>query len=192
MKKTVIIISSVLAAILIAVLTLCLVKQTSLNAALDGFTAVDVYEATSSDRLADLDVDYNAALGKSGYSVMQGLLEGKPGKNLVFKKDSSGEVVTTAVDQIESVQAPEGSYMLEFFYGEVKTVAVEGEEIKYDRVRVIFADSKNEIGDVEVMFYESDAIGNEERDDYEAKTVIVRAKTTSLYNAIKDGIALMN
>lgn len=196
--RTIVIISAVLAAILIAVLTLCLVKQTPLYTAVDGYVSVDVYEAQSTDRFADLTdkdgtkLNYSAALKNSGYSVMQGILEGKPGKKLVFKKDSSGKAVTTAVDQIEAITAPEGSYMLEFCYGEEKTVAVEGEEIKYDRARVIFADSKNEIGDVEIVFYITSAIGNEEQDDYEAKTVIARARTTALYAFVKDGIAAMN
>lgn len=196
--KTIVVISAVLAAILIAVLTLCLVKQTPLYTAVDGYVSVDVYEAQSTDRLAELTdkagnkLDYSASLKKSGYSVMQGLLEGKPGKKLVFKKDSSGNAVTTAVDQIKGVQAPEGSYMLEFYYNEEKIVTVEGEEIKYDRARVIFADSKNEIGDVEIIFYITSAIDNEEQDDYEAKTVIARARTTALFALVKDGIAAMN
>lgn len=194
--RTIVIISAVLAAILIAVLTLCLVKQTPLYTAVDGYEAIEVYEgAERRGVLKDKDnndLKYTEALKNSGYSIMQGILEGKPGKNLVFKKDSSGKAVTTAVDQIDAITAPEGSYMLEFYYGEEKTVTVEGEEIKYDRARVIFADSKNEIGDVEIVFYITSAIGNEEQDDYEAKTVIARARTTALYAFVKDGIAAMN
>lgn len=194
--RTIVIISAVLAAILIAVLTLCLVKQTPLYTAVDGYEAIEVYEgAECLGVLKDKDnneLKYTEALKNGGYSVMQGILEGKPGKKLVFKKDSSGNAVTTAVDQIDAITAPEGSYMLKFYYGEEKTVTVEGEEIKYDRARVIFADSKNEIGDVEIVFYITSAIGNEEQDDYEAKTVIARARTTALYAFVKDGIAAMN
>ena len=122
---------------------------------------------------------------------MQGLLEGKPGKNLLFKKDSAGTAVKTAVDQIRSIQAPENSYMIEFVYDGEKTVKVEGEEIKYDRARMVFGNSSNEIGNVEITFYLDGMIDNPDEDDYEVKTVVARAKTTSLYNLVKDGLAAM-
>lgn len=197
MKKTIVIISSVVAVLLVAILTLCLVKQNPLYTAIDGYSSLTVYEAQSTDAAPEIkdenneSVDFAATFKKSGYSVMQGLLEGKPGKTLLFKKDSAGTAVTTAVDQIKSIQAPENSYMIEFVYGSEKTVTVEGEEIKYDRARMVFGNSSNEIGDVEITFYLDGMIDNPDEDDYEVKTVIARAKTTSLYNLIKDGLAAM-
>ena len=122
---------------------------------------------------------------------MQGLLEGKPGKTLLFKKDSAGTAVKTAVDKIRSIQAPENSYMIEFVYDGEKTVKVEGEEIKYDRARMVFGNSSSEIGNVEITFYLDGMIDNPDEDDYEVKTVVARAKTTSLYNLVKDGLAAM-
>lgn len=197
MKKTIVIISSVVAVLLIAVLTLCLVKQNPLYAAIDGYSSLTVYEAQSNDAAPEIKdennkaVDFSATFKKSGYSVMQGLLEGKPGKNLLFKKDSAGTAVKTAVDQIRSIQAPENSYMIEFAYAAEKTVKVEGEEIKYDRARMVFGNSSNEIGNVEITFYLDGMIDNPDEDDYEVKTVVARAKTTSLYNLVKDGLAAM-
>ena len=136
MKKTIVIISSVVAVLLIAVLTLCLVKQNPLYAAIDGYSSLTVYEAQSNDAAPEIKdennkaVVFSATFKKSGYSVMQGLLEGKPGKTLLFKKDSAGTAVKTAVDKIRSIQAPENSYMIEFVYDAEKTVKVDGEDIK--------------------------------------------------------------
>lgn len=195
--KTIIIIASIVAALAIAILTLSLVKQTTLYSAVGGYESLTIYSAQSTDPLPQLkdedgkDLDVDAALKNTGYSVMQGLLEGKPGAALLFKDDAAGTDVTTEAADVKNIQAPEGGYMIELVYGAQKTVVVEGEEIAFDRVRVVFTDSNSEIGDVELTFYLEDKIDNAEEDDYEVKTVLARAKTTALYSFVKDGVAAM-
>ncbi len=195
--KTIIIIASIVAALAIAILTLSLVKQTPLYSAVGGYESLTIYSAQSTDPLPQLkdedgkDLNVDAALKNTGYSVMQGLLEGKPGAALLFKDDAAGTDVTTEAADVKNIQAPEGGYMIELVYGAQKTVVVEGEEIAFDRVRVVFTDSNSEIGDVELTFYLEDKIDNAEEDDYEVKTVLARAKTTALYSFVKDGVAAM-
>ena len=62
MKKTIVIISSVVAVLLIAVLTLCLVKQNPLYAAIDGYSSLTVYEAQSNDAAPEIKDENNKAV----------------------------------------------------------------------------------------------------------------------------------
>jgi hypothetical protein len=185
---------AVLALIVVAIVVLALVQNQPLNA-LNGYSSVVVYDLNSTEREPDLNAENSAKIKKgiesASFSVMQGILEGKPGAELLFKKNSSGELVEIEGSNIDSIKATSSAYKLVFVYDQDKTVTVEGEQITFDRAVVLVSDSVNQIMDVEVVFYDYDSVGteNEDHEDYSVNTVLVRARTTDLYNAIAEIVA---
>ena len=207
LTKPVIIIASVVAVIAIAVLVLCLVKVKPVEKAVDGYTRAIVYSSDvqrielEDGNNDDLKKDLDEAIDSTFYSVMQGILEGKASGKPAFKTElldgaNDETKVELAGNDIVGVTAGEGQYKVEFVYATAKVIEVEGEEVKFDRAIVLLGDSDNEIGEVEVVFYLDANVGNERPGDdadasenYKVTPVILRARTTKLYNAVKDIIA---
>ncbi len=193
-SKVMIGVVAVLALIVVAIVVLALVQNQPLSA-LNGYSSVVVYDLNSTEREPDLNAENSAKIKKgiesASFSVMQGILEGKPGAELLFKKNSSGERVEIEGANIDSIKATSSAYKLVFVYDQDKTVTVEGEQITFDRAVVLVSDSVNQIMDVEVVFYDYDSVGteNEDHEDYSVNTVLVRARTTDLYNAIAEIVA---
>jgi hypothetical protein len=193
-SKVMIGVVAVLALIVVAIVVLALVQNQPLSA-LNGYSSVVVYDLNSTEREPDLNAENSAKIKKgiesASFSVMQGILEGKPGAELLFKKNSSGERVEIEGSNIDSIKATSSAYKLVFVYDQDKTVTVEGEQITFDRAVVLVSDSVNQIMDVEVVFYDYDSVGteNEDHEDYSVNTVLVRARTTDLYNAIAEIVA---
>jgi hypothetical protein len=193
-SKVMIGVVAVLALIVVAIVVLALVQNQPLNS-LNGYSSVVVYDLNSTEREPDLNAENSAKIKKgiesASFSVMQGILEGKPGAELLFKKNSSGERVEIEGSNIDSIKATSSAYKLVFVYDQDKTVTVEGEQITFDRAVVLVSDSVNQIMDVEVVFYDYDSVGteNEDHEDYSVNTVLVRARTTDLYNAIAEIVA---
>ena len=193
-SKVMIGVVAVLALIVVAIVVLALVQNQPLSA-LNGYSSVVVYDLNSTEREPDLNAENSAKIKKglesASFSVMQGILEGKPGAELLFKKDSNGERVEIEGANIDSIKATSSAYKLVFVYDQDKTVTVEGEQITFDRAVVLVSDSVNQIMDVEVVFYDYDSVGteNEDHEDYSVNTVLVRARTTDLYNAIAEIVA---
>ncbi len=206
LTKPVIIIASVIAVLAIAVLVLCLVKIKPVSTAVDGYSRAVVYSSDvqrielEADNNADLKKDLDKALDGSYYSVMQGILEGKVSGEPKFKTEvldgaSEETKVQLNSDQIVSATA-EGKYKVEFVYATAKVIEVEGEEVKFDRAILFIGNSDNEIGEVEAIFYLDANVGNElpgddenASENYTVSPVVLRARTTNLYNAIKNIIA---
>ncbi len=107
------------------------------------------------------------------------------------EKDDAGLFVTKTVTKTERVtvganeivsktQAAGGKFALEFIYTdgvtvtENKKITVEGEVIEFDRMRVVILDSKNELAEFELYFYDDD-------DPAEITPVLVNANSTVLY-----------
>ena len=209
LSKTFIIVGSIVAALAITVLVLCLVRVKPLDA-LDGFTRVEVYDLSSTNRIeiekndekkADRLDKLEDGMSKTSFSVMQGILEGKPSGALKFKTEvKEGEKdksrVTYESTAIESINSTDTLYKLRFIYSEPQSVKIEGEEVSFDRAIVLVGDANNEIGNVEIVFYLNSRIDNQAADEnisseyYTVSPVVVNARSTSLYNAIKEVIDL--
>ena len=202
-SRTLIIVGSVVLALAIVVLVLSLVKNTPMDV-MDGYTRVDVYNLSSTDRIeveaSSDNKTFKAGMDKASYSIMQGILEGKASGKMEFKTEvKDGETdksrVETESADIAKIASTDSLYKLVFYYNEVKTVTVEGEEIKFDRAVMLLGDSKNEIQTVEVVFYLDSRVDNESDDEeissenYTVNTVLVRGRTTDFYNAVANIIA---
>lgn len=202
-SKTVIAVVCVVALLAVAILVLSLVKVNPVNE-LEGYQRVEVYDLSSANREPELDADLSAKLEEgmkdTRFSVMQGILEGKVSGKFSFKTEAAEEgAEETRIEyrdsDITAVKATATAYMLEFVYGEVKTIEVEGEEVKFDRAIVLVSDSANEIGSLEVVFYQYAMVGNEAEDEdtsseyYTVSPVVVNADTTALYAAIAEIVA---
>ncbi len=209
LSKTFIIVGSIVAALAITILVLCLVRVKPLDT-LDGYTRVEVYDFNSTNRLelekgdekkADRLTKLEDGMSKASFSVMQGILEGKPSGALKFKTEvKEGETeksrVTYKSTAIESINSTATLYKLTFVYSEAKTVKIEGEEVQYDRAVVLVGDANNEIGSVEIVFYLTSRIDNEATDEdlssayYTVSPVVVNARSTALFNAVAEVIDL--
>lgn len=206
LSKTFIIVGSIVAALAITVLVLCLVRVKPMSV-LDGYTRVEVYNFKSTDRIeidADTKGDYKATLDKgiknTSFSVMQGILEGHPSGAFKYKTEvkegsKDKERVTMRASEIKNVKSTENMYKLTFIFKEARTVKIEKDEITFDRAIVLVADAENEIKTLEIVFYldarvDNEAVGNEELDSayYSVSPAVVNARATSLYNAIGDVI----
>lgn len=207
LTKPVIIVASVVAALAIAVLVLCLVRVQPVAKLFDGYQRAIVYSSDvqrielESDNNADLKKELDDALDTTYFSVMQGILEGKASGAPAFKtelKDGAAEETRVELDSddISSVSAGSGQYKLEFVYSSEQTIEVEGETVRFDRAIMLVGDSDNEIGEVEIVFYLDANVGNElpgddenASENYVVTPVIMRARTTKLHTAIKNIIA---
>lgn len=207
LTKPVIIVASVVVALAVAVLVLCLVKVQPVAKCFDGYQRAIVYSSSvqrielEADNNADLKADLDDALDTTFYSVMQGILEGKVSGAPAFKtelKDGANEEtkVELSASEIESVTAGTNQYKLEFVYATEQTIEVEGETVRFDRAIVLVGDSNNEIGELEVVFYLDANVGNElpgeeenASENYVVTPVLLRARTTKLHTAIKNIIA---
>lgn len=206
LSKTFIIVGSIVAALAITVLVLCLVRVKPMSV-LDGYTRVEVYNFNTTDRIeidANTKGDYKATLDKgiknTSFSVMQGILEGRASgaykyKTQVKEGEKEKERVVLKSNEIASVNSTENTYKLTFIFDKERTVKIEKDEIKFDRAIVLVADAENEIKTLEVVFYldkrvGNEAVGNEELDSayYSVSPAVVNARATSLYDAIADVI----
>lgn len=204
-SKTIIIVASVVAVLAVAIVVLCLIKLNPVKA-LDGYDRIELYNLSSTDRIeinadkADEKAKLDEAIGKSSFSVMQGILEGKASASYKFKTEvKEGETdesrVEIAADDIASVAATDSLYKLVFVFSQPKTVTVEGEELTYDRAIVLVGNSNNEIGTLEIVFYLDSRVGNEAEDEeisseyYSVSPVVVNARTTQLYNAVGEVVS---
>lgn len=202
-SKTLIVVLCIVALLAVAILVLSLVKVNPVDE-LDGYNRVEVYDLSSTNREPELDADLSAKLNngldETRFSIMQGILEGKVSGKFTFKTEAEEEGgeetrVEYSDADIEAVAATATAYKLEFVFDEVKTVEVEGEEVKFDRAIVLVSDSANEIGSLEIVFYQYAMVGNEAEDEetsseyYKVSPVVVNANTTSLYAALAEIVA---
>ena len=193
-RTIIIVVASILIALGVTALVLSLVQQAPLTEVTSGYSRVDIYNldnAAQPEMTDDEKASFNDALGKTSYSIMQGILEGKAGKDLVFKYNADGEKLTTdgtstAIDNV----TVSGAYKVEFYFNDTRTVTVEGVSISYNRIIVFVYDTVNEIKPLDIYFYDYSKVGLQgSEDEYDIYTVQVRAKTTDLYNAITNIIA---
>ena len=193
-RNVIIIVASILIALGVTALVLSLVQQAPLTDVLSGYSRVDIYNLDNAmqPEMDDAEkANFNGALNKTSYSIMQGILEGKAGKELLFKRNADNEKLTTdgTSNAIDNVTVS-GAYKLEFYFNDSRTVVVEGEAIIYNRIIVFVYDTVNEIRPLDIYFYDYSKVGLQgSEDEYDIYTVQVRAKTTDLFNAITEIIA---
>ena len=194
LKLSIIIVSSVLAAVLITVLTLSFINVNPLKRLPENYS-VYVYEQ------ADVRKPYNDAtvakvkegINDSSFSVMHALLEYRYSYSFKFLEDSDDERVKLyGKDNIEGYLKPgDGKYMLEFVYTTPQSVKVGKETVTFDHVRMLVSDMSGEIERVEMVFYEYAKLYGEPADEYYSVTPVYTWMATSkLYTALKSLDAL--
>lgn len=196
-KIALITVSSVVGAILIAVIVLCCVTVRPLKSFADyeevristtTVTLPNVSEMT--DKSYKNKVDKN--LKKTGFSVMHAMLEFvySYGPEFVTEKDDDGNTVNKAVTVSEAqaaAAATENSYLMEFKYGKLRTFKVKKSSIQYDRMLLNVHTTNGELQWVTLYLYDSSKTGgvnNPEHDDYRVYPVRVRMNTSPLYIAL--------
>lgn len=141
-------------------------------------------------------------LASTKFSYLRAVMEGNVGNSMKFekedveKKDEDGNKYTEKEkveimrkDILGKITTAENAYVLTFSYKELKTITVEGEEIKFDTMRVLMnAKEGNIIQDYTVYFYDNDYVsGNfEGSDEYKITPVIVKAKGTQFMEKLDD------
>lgn len=190
MKKKValpvIITSSVVAALLIAVLVLSLISVNPLTGLLGGYSNIEVYNVNTAypyPVTPDSKTEMDKAVKDTKFSVMHGILEGRfvysPKFKTVKNEDGDKERVSMNTADIKAVAADSSRYMLLFSYESPKTVKVQGEEVTFDRAKIKVYDTAGEIEKIEVYAYLYDKINLSPSDPYYNIDVIEIYTTTS-------------
>lgn len=197
-KIPVIVVSSVVGAILIAVIVLCSVSVRPLKSFSDYRT---VRVTTTENTLPDgaLTTTYKSKLDKNlrktGFSVMHATLElvGSYGPKFETEKNDEGDTVRRAITIAEArseCAATEDSYMLEMEFalnGEnMRVFKVGKEKIEYDRLLMNVHTTSGELRWVTVYLYRSDRDGTvgEEAQEYRVTPIAMRMNTSPLYIAL--------
>ncbi|MCI9030990.1 MAG: hypothetical protein HFK09_00500 [Clostridia bacterium] len=164
MKKRValpiIIMSSVAALIVIAIIVLSVVTVNPLLGIVGGYNDVTVYktEATTPYPNTEVTVEkLKEGVEDTRFSVMHAILEGRWVYSPKFKteQDKDGETVRAklTVTATKNLTADASNYMMLFSFDEKKSVKVEGETVEFDRVKVLVYDTVGEIERIVVYPY---------------------------------------
>lgn len=184
--------SGVIAALLISVLVMSFIFVNPLKDMTDGYDYVRVYDKSQTNAYpvgTEGDDEVKKAFGETGFSVMQSILEGRFGLSPNFKLvDKEGtttgekERVNYNMIQIMAVAADADNYMLEFAFKDKKTLKIEGEEVAYDRLKVLVHDTNGEIKKIEAIpyLYEKISTNNDDRLYYTAPVVEMYLMTSKL------------
>lgn len=209
MKKKVkiplIVVSSVVGAILLAVIILCSISIRPLKNFTD-YETVYVYTSGTAEKLPDgpfrQDADgasrskVNKNMKKAGFSVMHAVLEqvGSYGPKFTKVKNEDDEWVQEEVTIAEArtaCAATEDSYMLEFCYANPdytapKTYKVGKTEIKYDRMLMNVHTTKGELKWVTIYLFERqmEDSNTPEAQAYRIRPIKLRMNTSPLYIAL--------
>lgn len=196
-KIPVIVFSSVVGAILIAVIVLCSITVRPLKQFMDYQSArVTTGEYTLPNvPLSDPNGAYKGKLDKNlkktGFTVMHATLEfvGNYGPEFVTEKNDEGKTVNKKVTVSEAQAACAASadaYKLELEFDSEKTFKVGKTEVSYDRLVMQVKNTDGELRWATVYLYLSrlDGAQNEESEDYRIVPVRMRMNTSPLYIAL--------
>lgn len=193
-KITLITVSSVVAAILIAVIVLCCVTVKPLNSFKD---YSEIYVTSSKQSLPDgavkdkykKKVDKN--LDDAGFSIMHAMLEFvySYGPEFVTEADENGNTVRkemTVNEARSACAATENSYLLELRYDTAKTFKVGKETVSYNSLLMNVHTTDGELQWVNVYLYDRymSGEGNPAFEDYRITPVRIRLNTSPLYIAL--------
>jgi len=197
LKLSIIVTSSVVAAILIVVMILSFVKVTPMDY-FKGYERVALitdaqYEEPETEAGNHV---IKKALNKTDFSIMHALLEGKTSYSPKLVKEG-GEVVYLYAEDLKTLAPSSNRQMLKFYYATPKTIKVGGEKIIYDRMVIEYSYGNGEIVNVTCTAYLEKNVNNSSLQDemdetgfigsiyYKVPQFKVRMYTSDLYNAIK-------
>ena len=192
-KIPVIVASSIVGAILIAVIVLCCIVVHPM----DDFMQYATVRVTTSAHelpngsLADASQPYkkkiDVGLEDTGFSVMHAMLEfvGSYGPEFTVDDEDERQVVTIA-EARSACAATDSSYMLELGFDKVREYEVDGEKIKYDRMIMNVTTTNGEVKWVRIYLFEYayEISTAPENADYRVNPVRVRMDTSDLYIAL--------
>lgn len=186
-KKTITIVSAVVAALLITVLVLSLVVIKPIES-LGKYESAYVLESYNR-RLNNNKEALDKSLGSIKFSIMRSLLEFQTDYNIkpVTVKDADGETVKKkyTVESFADIRPGEGQYMIELYYGEKQTNKYltddDCNKIPYDTVILIIGESENTIHDVKLYPYLKANMENEIDRDTPDENGIIGSKYYFVY-----------
>lgn len=192
-KIPVIVASSIVGAILIAVIVLCCIVVHPM----DDFMQYATVRVTTSAHelpngsLADESQPYkkkiDVGLEDTGFSVMHAMLEfvGSYGPEFTVDDEDERQVVTIA-EARSACAATDSSYMLELGWKTEQKIKVEKETVVFDRLLMNVKTTDGELRWVTVYLFRSDLDGadNPEADEYTFAPVRMRMNTSPLYIAL--------
>ena len=207
MKKRVkiplIVVSSVVGLILLAVIIMCSISIRPLKEFNDYSTVrISAYnknsppDGTVTDEYKDkLDKNFKDA----GFSVMAATLEfvGSYGPEFDTEEVDGEEQVRKikVSDAFNECRATENSYMLELEFATTKTYKVDKTEISYNRLIMNVKSTDGEIKWVKIYLYDynmNGAEGSAASDDYRITPIKLRMNTSPLYIALGEIVADFN
>lgn len=211
-KLPIIIVGSVLAAILIAAVILCVIPVQPFKPFND-YNRV-VIATTKNSNLGDLMAEENAtnkaafdkAISKTNYSVMHSLLEFsfeyspeyqyKTEKNdkdkEVISKDADGNKIKKEMTYAEVIAVcvpSETAFVLDFYFTDLKTLKVEKSTVEYNAMRVAIATTEGQIKPMTIYLYNTnliDGVGNPAIDEYRINPLTIHANTSPLFITLTD------
>ncbi|MBQ4049771.1 MAG: hypothetical protein IJD07_03855 [Clostridia bacterium] len=198
-KVSIIVASSVVAAIIAAVLIMSFVNVAPMDY-FKGYERVAVLTSSQYEKpeTAENKLALKKALGKTKFSVMHAVLEGKFDYAPNVIKDGEGEIAYLSVSEIKNLAPTASTQMLKFYYGKTKTIKLGGVIVKYDRMIVEYAYGDGEIINVTCTPYLEANIDNnlleDEADEngfigsiyYKVPQFKLRMNTSALFDAVKD------
>lgn len=189
LKLSMIIIGGLVAAVAVCALILGLIPINPIKRLPENYR-IDVYDtsgvlAANDETRALLDEGVKA----NKFSVLHALLEYKYSYGFKFKTfkndDGDKERYKYYAKDIDNVKATESAYMLVFHYDAPVTIKVQGEELRFDRVKMLVKDMSGEIERVDMVFYLQSEIEGEPINEYYYTTpVTVHMATSKLYDKL--------
>ncbi|MDE7395591.1 MAG: hypothetical protein K2M95_05700 [Clostridiales bacterium] len=193
-KITLITVSSVVGAILIAVIILCCVTVKPLKSFKD---YSEIYVTSSTQSLPDgaVKTKYKKKIDKNlddaGFSVMHAMLEFvySYGPEFVTEKDEDDNTVRkemTVNEARSACAATANSYMLELRYDTMKTFKVKKETVSYNTLIMNVHTTDGELHWINVYLFDRymSGEGNPAFEDYRITPIRMRMNTSALYIAL--------
>lgn len=203
MKKRValpiIITSGVLALIVIAVIVLSVVFVNPLKNVLGGYESVSLYNEDTASYYPSNDdtvAKMNEGVEGTKFSVMHAILEGRFSYSPKFKteKDDDDNDVKSklTIAGVRNLSPESGKKMLLFTFSEKKTISVQGEEVTFDRAKVLVYDTNGEIERIEIYPYLQEKLDVTPTDSYYyCYPIIIWSTTGKLMDAVGDYTTLL-
>lgn len=206
MKKKValpiIITGSVVGALLLCVLILSLITVNPLKTVIGDYSEVTVYLTGENGRQPNTEESRKAikdGVDTTKFSVMHAILEGRFAYGAKFKTekndDGKDERVMKSGLELRLMSNETDNYMLKFSYDSLRTIKVQGEEVKFDNAYVIIYDTNGEIEKIEIMPYEyAKVTGNPTDEDYayyKMPVIEIWSTTSGLYSVLNDYASLL-
>lgn len=199
-KLSIIITASVIGVLLIAVLSLSLIKIKPVKY-FEDYSRIAVVTAASVEK-GETEQSKKAldkAVKTTEFSVMHAILEGKFSYSPRLVKEN-GEIKYLSAEEISALAPSAGNRMLKFYYksDSYETIKIDGQTIKYNCIAVEFAYGKGEIVNAICTPYLTYNINNQSDSDtedergmigsvfYKTPQFKLRIYASSLYNTVGD------